>query len=286
MGFAIVANHGVSIDLKKNLYDAIKTFFELPDEEKKKFEDVNNSGQRGYISKNKEKAKGREVPDLKEFYHIGQELDQATLDKMNYPPNIWVDRLPELKQYGLEVFRTLENTGMDLLRAIALYLKLPEDYFADKIKDGNSILRLLHYYPLKEEDLENSNAVRAAAHGDINLITLLMGASAEGLQAQTLEGEWLDVMPEPDEIVINVGDMLARLTNDKLRSTIHRVINPTDKKKLMTARYSTPFFLHPHPDMDLSCLDSCVSETNPKRYTDLTAGEFLEERLLELGLKK
>ena len=286
MGFAIVANHGVSVDLKEKLYDSIKAFFALPDAVKKQYEEEQNSGQRGYISKNKERAKGQQIPDLKEFYHIGQELDRQTLDKMNYPENIWVDQLPNLRKYGLEVYRTLENTGRDLLRAIALYLALPEDYFSDKIKNGNSILRLLHYYPLKEADIKNTGAVRAAAHGDINLITLLMGASAEGLQAQTLDGDWLDVMPAPDEIVINVGDMLARLTNDKLRSTIHRVVNPTDKKKLMSPRFSTPFFLHPHPDMDLTCLESCVSETNPKRYENMTAGEFLDERLLELGLKK
>ena len=285
MGFAIVANHGVSPDLKKKLYDTIQSFFALPDPAKKLYENVDISGQRGYISKNKESAKGVDVPDLKEFYHIGQELDADTLKAFNYPANIWVESMPELKKYGLEVFRTLENTGRDLLRAIALYLELPEDYFGDKITNGNSILRLLHYYPLKEEDLKNSSAVRAAAHGDINLITLLMGASAEGLQAQTLDGEWIDVMPAPDEIVINVGDMLARLTNDKLRSTIHRVINPSDKSKLMYPRYSTPFFLHPHPDMDLTCLDSCVTAERPKRYEDMTAGEFLEERLLELGLK-
>ena len=286
MGFAIVANHGVSVELKKKLYDTIKQFFELPDDVKKKYEDEKISGQRGYISKNKESAKGKDVPDLKEFYHIGQTFDQATLDKYDYPANIWVDIVPQLEEYGVEVFKTLEQTGRNLLKAIALYLELPEDYFEDKIEFGNSILRLLHYYPLKESDLQNTGAVRAAAHGDINLITLLMGASAEGLQAQTLAGEWINVMPEPNEMVINVGDMLARLTNDKLRSTIHRVVNPTDKTKLLQPRYSTPFFLHPNPDMDLSCLASCVSEENPKRYEDTTAGAFLNERLVELGLKK
>ena len=286
MGFAIVANHGVSVDLKEKLYAAIKTFFSLPDEVKKNYEDEKNAGQRGYISKNKESAKGKEVPDLKEFYHIGQELNEEALKALNYPANIWADDVPELKEYGLQVFKTLENMGRDLLKAIALYLELPEDYFQDKITDGNSILRLLHYYPLKAENLKNSRAVRAAAHGDINLITLLMGASTEGLQAQTLDGDWIGVMPAPDEIVINVGDMLARLTNDKLRSTIHRVVNPTDVNKLKTSRYSTPFFLHPHPNMDLTCLERCVSDENPKHYADMTAGEFLNERLVELGLKK
>jgi isopenicillin N synthase-like dioxygenase len=172
------------------------------------------------------------------------------------------------------------------MKAIALYMELPDQYFYDKITNGNSILRLLHYFPLSEENLKNSNAVRAAAHGDINLITLLMGANTGGLQAQTLSGDWIDVMPAPDEIVINVGDMLARLTNDKLRSTIHQVVNPKDPEKLKISRYSTPFFLHPHPNMDLSCLEGCVSLSNPKKYDDITAGQFLNERLVDLGLKR
>lgn len=285
MGFAIVANHGVSIDLKKDLYKTIENFFALPDATKKQFENEENSGQRGYISKNKESAKGQSVPDLKEFYHIGQEIGAE--NTYEYPENIWPNDMPEFKKNGLDVFNTLENTGKNLLKAIALYLELPENYFNDKINNGNSILRLLHYYPLSEEAItKHKDSVRAAAHGDINLITLLMGASAEGLQAQTLVGEWIDVMPASDEIVINVGDMLARLTNNKLRSTIHQVINPTDLNKLKKPRYSTPFFLHPNPTMDLTCLDSCVTNENPKQYNDMTAGEFLTERLLELGLKK
>ncbi len=286
MGFAIVANHGVSMDLKDNLYSAMRHFFSLSDADKKKYEDELIAGQRGYISKNKESAKGQKVADLKEFYHIGQDVSIEEAKELGYPTNIWVEEVPEIEKYGMEIFKTLEETGKNLLKAIALYLNLSEDYFDEKIKKGNSILRLLHYYPLDDANLENTSAVRAAAHGDINLITLLMGASAEGLQAQTLSGEWLDVMPQSDEIVINVGDMLARLTNDKLRSTIHRVINPTDVAKLKTSRYSTPFFLHPHSEMDLTCLESCVTNENPKRYSDMTSGEFLTERLIELGLKK
>lgn len=285
MGFALVANHGVSDALREELYGTIEHFFSLPDDLKKKYEDIDNFGQRGYISKNKESAKGQDVPDLKEFYHIGQELDKKTLNELNYPANIWPTEYPQLKDCGMRVFETLEQTGRNLLKAIALYLNLEEDYFDDKIYHGNSILRLLHYYPLNDVDLNQTNAIRAAAHGDINLITLLMGANVEGLQAQTLDGEWLDVMPAKDEIVINVGDMLERLTNNKLRSTIHQVVNPTDREKLKVSRYSTPFFLHPHSQMDLSCLESCISEDNPKQYPDATAGAFLSERLIELGLK-
>lgn len=287
MGFAIVANHGVSEALKTKLYKVAKKFFDLSDEEKKRYEDAANFGQRGFVSKNKESAKGQQVPDLKEFYHIGQQLSLNKAIPLGYPQNIWPEDFEEFKRYCLEVFRTLENTGKNLLKAIALYLQLPENYFDNEIKDGNSILRLLHYYPLSEELIEqHKGSVRAAAHGDINLITLLMGANAAGLQAQTLDGDWIDVMPKSDEIVINVGDMLSRLSNNKLRSTIHRVVNPTNSEALKSPRYSTPFFLHPHPDMKLNCLDSCISEDRPKLYEDITAGEFLTERLEELGLKQ
>ena len=183
------------------------------------------------------------------------------------------------------MYDTFENTGRNLLRAIAVYLGLDENYFDAKIHNGNSILRLLHYYPVADKSQIPAGAVRAAAHGDINLITLFMGGSAEGLQAQSLDGEWISVSPAPDEIVINIGDMLARLTNDRLRSTQHQVITPNEES-WTKPRYSTPFFLHPRSDMDLTCLDSCVSAENPKGYPDVTAGEFLTERLIELGLRK
>jgi len=285
MGFAIVANHGVSTELRDELFAVSKKFFDLDDEVKINYEDLALAGQRGYISKNRESAKGMDVPDLKEFYHIGQEVMDGDSIKEEYPDNIWPDELPELKETGLIVYQTFENTGRNLLRAIALYLDLDENYFDQKIHNGNSVLRLLHYYPLDNVENIPDGAVRAAAHGDINLITLLMGANAAGLQAQTLEGEWLDVNPGPNEIVINIGDMLARLTNNLLRSTIHRVANPADKELLKKPRYSTPFFLHPRSEMDLSCLQTCISSEKPKAYPDTTAGAFLDERLKELGLK-
>jgi len=286
MGFAIVANHGVSSELRDELFKVTQDFFDLEDPIKSKYEDLKVNGQRGYISKNRESAKGKSVPDLKEFFHIGQELPNDKLQDLNYPTNIWVEEKPELKRVGLEVFQTFSNTGRNLLRAIALYLGLNENYFDNKIQYGNSILRLLHYYPLTDVSHIPPGAVRAAAHGDINLITLLMGGSAAGLQAQTLDGNWIDVSPKVDEIVINIGDMLERLTNGKLRSTQHRVVNPEDLEELKKPRYSTPFFLHPNSDMDLSCLDGCVSEENPKQFEDTTAGAFLYERLVELGLIK
>ena len=285
MGFAIVSNHGVTEEEKQALYHVSETFFNLPDEIKLQYHDKNNAGQRGYIPKNVETAKGRKVADLKEFYHIGQQLSSEENASMGYPENIFPTELPALEEIGVKVYQTFENTGRNLLKAIALYLNLEEDYFNDKIAKGNSVLRLLHYFPLENVDDIPDGAVRAGAHGDINLITLLMGANAKGLQAQTLEGEWMDVNPAPNEIVINIGDMLSRHTNGLLRSTIHRVVNPVDKEELKKPRFSTPFFLHPISEMDLSCLESCVTAEKPKQFDDITAGDFLDERLRELRLK-
>lgn len=284
MGFAIVRNHGVTPELKARLFEVSKAFFALPEDVKRSYEE-DNAGQRGYISKNRESAKGKSVPDIKEFYHIGQEVTDNDPIGDQYPKNIWPQEVADFHDVCWKVYQTFENTGRNLLRAIALYLDLEENYFDNKIHNGNSILRLLHYYPVQDKSQIPEGAVRAAAHGDINLITLLMGGSADGLEAQTLAGEWIPVSPQDDEIVINIGDMLARLTNDRLRSTQHRVITPNEES-WTTPRYSTPFFLHPRSDMDLTCLDSCISDERPKSYADMTAGEFLTERLLELGLLK
>jgi len=285
MGFAIVKNHGVTAELRSRLFEVSKQFFELPDDIKGRYEDEKLHGQRGYISKNKESAKGKSVPDLKEFYHIGQTVKDNDPIKAEYPDNIWPKEVIAFEEVGQQVYDTFENTGRNLLRAIALYLDLDEKYFDDKIHNGNSILRLLHYYPVKDKSQIPEGAIRAAAHGDINLITLLMGGSAKGLQAQSLDGEWISVDPAPDEIVINIGDMLARHTNNRLRSTQHKVITP-DEESWTKPRYSTPFFLHPRSDMDLTCLEGCITDNQPKGYEDVTAGEFLTERLIELGLRK
>ena len=184
-----------------------------------------------------------------------------------------------------EAYKTLEKTGKTMLRAIALYLSLPEDYFENKVVNGNSILRPIHYFPITDPDSLPPDAVRAAEHGDINLITLLMGASAEGLQVLRRDNKWIPITALPNQIIVNVGDMLARLTNDHLKSTIHRVVNPP-REKMNTSRYSIPFFMHPRSEMDLTSLDSCVSEEHPRKYADITAGDFLNERLAEIGLKK
>lgn len=280
IGFVAIKNHGLSDDLRTKLYDTVQHFFSLPEAEKKKYEFPELFGQRGYIGKGKETAKGFKVADLKEFYHVGQPEPIGDMAR-----NVFPGELPEFEQYTVEVYKTFENAGKTLLKAIAIYLNLPEDYFEDKVKNGDSILRALHYFPIENPDLVPDGAVRAAAHGDINLITLLMGASAEGLEVLRRDGKWIAITALPDQIVVNVGDMLDRLTNHKLKSTIHRVVNPS-REKMGTSRFSIPFFMHPRAAMDLTSLESCVNSEYPKMYVNMTAGEFLDERLRELGLKK
>jgi isopenicillin N synthase-like dioxygenase len=285
IGFVAIKNHFLPEGIQQKLYAAIKKFFALPDDVKKKYELPGLAGQRGYIGKGKEHAKGRNTGDLKEFFHVGQELNQGELSKEGYPANIWPEEVPELKTVAVEVYKALEKTGLYMLRAIALYLNLPENYFDDKIKNGNSILRPIHYYPIENPDSVPADAVRAAEHGDINLITLLMGASADGLQVLRRDGKWIPITALPDQLVVNVGDMLERHTNKKLKSTIHRVVNPP-RHLMNTPRYSIPFFMHPRSEMSLAALPGCVDKENPKQWDDILAGEFLDQRLAEIGLKK
>ena len=285
IGFVAIKNHYLTDDLSEQLYEVMKKFFHLPEEVKSKYEIEGMAGQRGYIGKGKEHAKGRTTGDLKEFYHIGQEVTDGDPIKSEYPGNVWVEELPGLQEVGLEVYRRLEQTGMEMLRAIALYLGLEKNYFDGKVKNGNSILRPIHYFPIDDPDSVPADAVRAAEHGDINLITLLMGASADGLQVLRKDGKWIPITALPEQLVVNVGDMLERLTNGKLKSTIHRVVNPP-KEMMRSSRFSIPFFMHPRSEMDLSCLTNCIDENNKKQFEDITAGEFLNQRLAEIGLKK
>ncbi|GAA0891398.1 2-oxoglutarate and iron-dependent oxygenase domain-containing protein [Fulvivirga kasyanovii] len=285
IGFVAIKNHYLTEELSKKLYAAIQKFFSLPDDVKQKYEIEGLAGQRGYIGKGKEHAKGRKTGDLKEFFHVGQEVTDNDPIKEEYPDNVWVDEVPELKTIGLEVYRRLEKTGVEMLRAIALYLGLDENYFDDKVKNGNSILRPIHYFPIENPDAVPADAVRAAEHGDINLITLLMGASADGLQVLRRDGKWIPITALPEQLVVNVGDMLERLTNKKLKSTIHRVVNPP-KEQMKTSRFSIPFFMHPRSEMDLTCLENCIDSEHPKQFEDITAGQFLDQRLAEIGLKK
>lgn len=282
VGFVGVTNHGIPKELVERFYASAKSFFSLPIETKRSYEVSGLGGQRGYTSFGKEHAKHSNVPDLKEFYQIGQFVDANHPMKSEYPDNIRVTEIPEYFEIGKELYQAFEKAGGALLKAIALHLNLSEDYFDHWIEDGNSILRAIHYPPITEEP---KTAIRSEQHEDINLITLLVGASAGGLQLLNAKDEWLNITPEEDEIVINVGDMLQRLTNNYLKSTTHRVVNPP-KQFWHVPRMSIPFFLHPKGSMDLSCLASCVSDNEPLAYEPITAGDYLDERLREIGLKK
>jgi isopenicillin N synthase-like dioxygenase len=282
IGFVALKGHFLDDKLVDELYAEVKNFFSLPLEVKEKYEIPGIGGQRGYVSFGKEHAKGRKEGDLKEFWHFGQYVGENSKYKDEYPDNVEVEELPKFNTVGKEAYQMLEKTGIYVLRALALYLGLDEMYFDKYVEEGNSILRPIHYPPITSEP---ENAVRAAAHGDINLITLLMGAQGKGLQVQNHNGEWIDAIAEPDELVINVGDMLSRHTNNKLKSTIHQVVNPP-RELWGTSRYSIPFFMHPVSEMKLNCLENCIDGQHPKLYDDITAGEFLHERLVELGLIK
>ncbi|MBS1682125.1 MAG: isopenicillin N synthase family oxygenase [Bacteroidetes bacterium] len=285
IGFVAIRNHYLSDELSARLYEVIKKFFAQSDSIKQQYEIPDLAGQRGYIGKGKEHAKGRNTGDLKEFYHVGQTVVGDDPIKKEYPDNIFPKELPEFKEISLEVYKQLERTGVQMLKAIALYLNLPENYFDDKVKHGNSILRPIHYFPIEDPDSVPADAVRAAEHGDINLITLLMGASADGLQVLRRDGKWIPITALPEQLVVNVGDMLERLTNKKLKSTIHRVVNPP-RHLMNKPRYSIPFFMHPRSEMNLASLPTCIDAGHPKLWEDITAGEFLNQRLKEIGLKK
>lgn len=284
IGFVALKGHFLDDKLVDELYTEVKNFFSLPAETKAKYEIPGIGGQRGYVSFGKEKAKGHTEADLKEFWHFGQYLADNSNYKghPHYHDNVVVEELENFNTTGKEAYKMLEKTGIYVLRALAIYLGLNEYYFNNYVAEGNSILRPIHYPPITQEP---KDAVRAAAHGDINLITLLMGAQGRGLQVQNHDGEWIDAIAQPDELVINVGDMLSRHTNNKLKSTIHRVINPP-RELWGTSRFSIPFFMHPVAEMKLDCLENCITAEQPKQFEDITAGDFLYERLVELGLIK
>ncbi len=279
IGFVALKGHFLSPKLMEDLYSEIKNFFDLSLVQKKSYEIKDSGGQRGYTSFGKEHAKDKKEGDLKEFWHFGQ-YEEAPIKK--YPENITVKELPKFNELGKKTYKLLEKTAQYVLRAIALHLDLDEQYFNSYTSKGNSILRAIHYPPILEEP---KNAVRAAAHGDINLITLLMGAQGKGLKVMTNQGEWIDAIAEPDELIINMGDMMSRLTNNQLKSTLHQVVNPP-RSSWGDSRYSIPFFMHPEAEMSLNCLPNCISDENPKKYQDITAGAFLKQRLIELGLIK
>ena len=282
IGFIALKGHLLNDTVKESLYDEVKNFFNLSNEIKSKYIISGLASQRGFTPFGKEHAKGRNVGDLKEFWHFGQYVkNEPELDN-KYPKNVIVNELEEFNSVGQKTYELLEETGRHVLGAIACYLNLDEKYFDKHIFNGNSILRAIHYPPITQEP---DKAERAAAHGDINLITLLMGAQGKGLQVLSNNGEWVDAIAEDDEIIVNIGDMLSRHTNNKLKSTIHRVVNPP-KDSWNSSRYSIPFFLHPRLEMPLNCIETCVDKDNPKGFDDTTAGDFLYQRLVDLGLVK
>ena len=277
-GFIILKDHTIEQKKIDRAYELVQSFFELPLNIKTKYKQ-DNGGQRGYTPFKTEHAKDNANPDLKEFWHVGRELLATSQYKGVYPENVWPTEVAELKKSFLELYEAMDTTSQILLETIGLGLDLPKSYFNDMINDGNSIIRMIHYPPTKGEDTQNS--IRAAAHEDINLITMLVGATESGLQLLERDGSWLDVNSRPGEIVVDTGDMMSRITNNLLPSTTHRVINPTTDS---SARYSMPFFVHPHSKAVLKTVPSCAQfgVTAP----EITAGEFLTQRLREIGLYK
>lgn len=282
VGFVAVKNHGIPKEVINQLYNCVKEFFSLPLDKKLQYEIVGLAGQRGYTSFGKEHAKGSNNPDLKEFFQYGQNVEDDDPIKSEYPENIKVNEVEGFNETLYEAYKYFQKSSIAILQAIALFLGYDEKHFDNYIYNGNSILRCIHYPPITYEPV---SAIRAEQHEDINLITLLVGASADGLEILSNKKQWELVVSLPDQIVVNVGDMLQRLTNNKLRSTTHRVVNPP-RYLWNTSRFSIPFFLHPKSSMSLACLGNCIDETYPKVYPDITAGEYLDERLREIGLKK
>ena len=281
-GFAGIRNHGIPQAQIDEAYATFKAFFALPEEVKKRYHVAGGGGARGYTPFGVETAKGSKHFDLKEFWHIGREIARDSKYAADMAENQWPAEIPEFKRVGYGLYQSLDALGSQVLSALALHIGLAENYFADKTDSGNSILRPIHYPPITTDDIPN---VRAGAHEDINLITLLVGASAEGLEVLSRKGEWVPFTANADTIVVNIGDMLQRLTNHVYPSTTHRVVNPPGEKARQP-RYSTPFFLHPNPDFLIDVLPSCITPDNPSRYPEpITAEGYLQERLREIKLK-
>jgi isopenicillin N synthase-like dioxygenase len=279
-GFAIIAHHGIPDALINRAEDKAKAFFALPDEVKRKYLIPGGGGARGYTPFGIETAKGHKAHDLKEFWHVGRDLPDGHRFRDHMPDNLWPSEVPSFKDTFLELFVTFDDTGLKILKAIARYLRIPENYFEEAVRDGNSVLRALHYPPQNEPTGEH---IRAGAHEDINAITLLLGAEEAGLELLTTDGRWIPVSPNSGELVINIGDMLQRLTNGKLRSTSHRVVNPTPDRA-SKARYSMPFFLHFRSDFLLEALPETVPAGEQPKWPPITANDYLQERLREIKL--
>ena len=279
-GFAIVSDHGISADLIARAEAAAKALFALPEEVKRAYHIPGTGGARGYTPFGIETAKDATAVDLKEFWHVGRELPEGHRYGAQMAPNLWPQELADFRAVMLELFGAFEATGARLLEAIARYLGLAPDFFEDTVAEGNSVLRLLHYPPIQGDGA----SIRAGAHEDINTITLLLGAEEAGLEILDRDGKWLSVTPKEGELAVNVGDMLQRLTNDRLRSTTHRVANPASARR-GHARYSMPFFLHFRPDYLIETLPGCIDAAHPDHYArPITAHDYLMQRLREIRL--
>jgi isopenicillin N synthase-like dioxygenase len=278
-GFVVLKDHPIEVSLLHKAYDASRKFFELDESTKLKYADKNGAGQRGLTVFGKEHAKDAKVPDLKEFWHVGRELPESHRLKSFFPNNVWPAEIPEFKPIFQSLFQSLDDTGRIMLEALTGPLEIDKNYFTRMTGLGSSILRLLHYPPIPAN--ADPRSIRAAAHEDINLITLLVSASSSGLQLLNRNGEWLSVDADPENIIVDSGDMLARITNDVIPATTHRVVNPEGPN---LPRYSMPYFMHPNPDALLSCLPSCHGEE--AKYSDIVANDFLFQRLRDIGLTK
>ena len=284
-GFCCIRGHGIARELIDSAYDAFVQFFALPAAVKLTYRVAGSGGARGYTPFKVETAKDSQYPDLKEFWHIGREIPRDSRFADVMPANLWPAEVPDFRRCGYALYEALDQLGTRVLRALALHIGQPESFFEDKTDLGNSILRPIHYPPIRDESGSEASMpnVRAGAHEDINFITLLVGASAEGLEVLS-DGEWLPITTEGDAIVVNIGDMLQRLSNHVYPSTTHRVVNPPNANA-RKPRYSVPFFLHPNPDVVLDPLDSCVTPDNPRRYdSPITAHDYLMQRLREIKL--
>ena len=279
-GFAIIADHGIPDELIHRAEEKAKAFFALPEEVKRKYLIAGGGGARGYTPFGIETAKGHKAHDLKEFWHVGRDLPAGHKFRDHMPDNLWPAEVPSFKDTFQELFATFDRTGLKALKAIARYLRIDGNYFEDAVRDGNSVLRALHYPPQAEPTGEH---IRAGAHEDINAITLLLGAEEAGLELLTKDGRWIPVSPEPGELVINIGDMLQRLTNGRLRSTSHRVVNPAPDRA-SHARYSMPFFLHFRSDFLIDALPETVPAGEKPKWAPITANDYLQERLREIKL--
>ncbi|MFM7396994.1 MAG: isopenicillin N synthase family dioxygenase [Gammaproteobacteria bacterium] len=280
-GFVIITDHGIPQPLIDRFLSIYKVFFAWSAAEKGRYHIKGGGGARGYTPFGIETAKGSQHFDLKEFWHVGRELPLDHPYRRYMADNVWIAEIPAFKETCIEMFETFDRTGRRLLSAIARILGLAPDFFEDKVQLGNSVLRVIHYPPMPPNPAES---IRAGAHEDINVITLLLGAEEPGLQVLSRQGQWLSVNPAPGSMVVNVGDMLQRLTNGMLRSTSHRVINPI-RDRAQNARFSMPFFLHFNPDFPIAALSSCVGPGKPEPLPPILAEEYLQERLREIKLK-